>query len=63
MSDNREMVVLNGEQIDEIVRCKDCVYWQEDLELPDCSYCSMNDMVFDADDFCSRGERKDEVEE
>lgn len=24
MSDNREMIVLNGEQIDELVRCKDC---------------------------------------
>lgn len=46
-------IVVDGE----IVRCKDCKYWDDDLD----SYCTLNDCFnWDADDFCSRGERKDE---
>lgn len=54
----------------EIVFCKDCVYWAEQ------GYCSRFDlrnmcpiatdgamhMPMDADDFCSRGEKKDEID-
>lgn len=46
-----------------LVRCKDCAYWQDDWELsskdPHWHYCSMNDTNFSADEYCSRGERKD----
>ena len=51
----------------DIVRCKDCAFWQDDWLLcsadPDWHYCSMNDANFRAGEYCSRGERKDEVEE
>lgn len=51
--DNREMIVLDGEQIDELIRCKDCKHFQED-ECPWTGTININD-------FCSRGERKDEA--
>ena len=58
---------LMGERAEQLVRCKDCAYWQDDWELaskaPDCHYCSMNDTAFYSDEYCSRGERKDEVTE
>lgn len=45
-----------------IVRCKDCKYWIEDV--PHNAYCEIMKLHgFEPDDFCSRGERKDEVEE
>ena len=50
-----------------VVRCKDCAYWQAEWETsahdPNWHYCSQNDTAFSATDFCSRGERKDEVTE
>lgn len=50
----------------ELIRCRDCAFWQDDWSLcsaePDWHYCSMNDANFRADEYCSRGERK-EVEE
>lgn len=51
----------------EIVRCKDCIYWQDQkegvVEVPICKYdCRGNRMgvviVMGADDYCSHGERK-----
>ena len=43
----------------EIVRCKDCKFWKEDV--PHNAYCEiMKIHGFEPDDFCSRGERKDE---
>lgn len=51
----------------ELVRCKDCAYWQDDWEIsahdPNWHYCSQNDTAFSADEYCSRGDRKDEVTE
>lgn len=43
-----------------LIRCKDCKYWEE--ESKDRFYCerTMFWTTMDADDFCSRGERKDE---
>lgn len=55
MSDNREMIVLNGELIDELIRCKDCKHFQTDE-------CPWALPVINVNGFCSRGERK-EVEE
>ena len=49
----------------EVVRCKDCAYWldlDEDDLKEECCYCTMNDIYFKSEEFCSRGERKDEVD-
>ena len=43
----------------EIVRCKDCVYWQDNNEgypHKDCKW--REDETPDPDDYCSAGERK-----
>lgn len=43
---------------DEIVRCKDCKYWEYDVDN-DVGFCvRTEDCDWNADDFCSRGERK-----
>lgn len=59
MSDNREMIVLNGEQIDELVRCKDCKFYKQ---LDDtCPYLGEDGYYKELpgeDDYCSRGERE-----
>ena len=59
MSDNREMIVLNGEQIDELVRCKDCKYWDNHDGGERC----LNPIAYlswaKPSSFCSYGERKD----
>lgn len=47
----------------EIVRCKDCKWWHKDGV---CRMLSNNHypvVYMDDDDFCSRGRRKDELEE
>lgn len=41
----------------EIIRCKDCKYWEEDV--PHNAYCEFMKLHgFEPDDFCSRGEKK-----
>ena len=40
-----------------IVRCKDCEYWDNSNKYP---YCWFHDENTEADDFCSRGERRTE---
>lgn len=45
----------------EVVRCKDCKYYQDNnngYPHNECKWCK--DETPDADDFCSYGERKDE---
>lgn len=42
----------------EIVRCKDCKYWSGTPHNPRCTKHEILEMY--ADDFCSRGERKDD---
>lgn len=53
---------LDGEYVKEyvkVVRCKDCKYWRyNDCQNDSHGYCPISE-----NDFCSRGERKDEVEE
>lgn len=39
----------------EIVRCKDCKYWDVDNDVGFCT--RTEDCDWNADDFCSRGER------
>lgn len=43
----------------DIVHCKDCKYWEYDVDT-DVGFCvRTEDCDWSADDFCSRGERKD----
>lgn len=46
----------------EVVRCKDCVYWEQ--AKPDSGSCNRAfEITAYANDFCSYGERRDEVKE
>ena len=40
----------------EIIRCKDCKYWEVDNDVGFCV--RTEDCDWNADDFCSRGEKK-----
>ena len=61
-----EMITLNKEdaftivdiisKAQEIVRCKDCKYWEVDNDVGFCVRTEECDWT--ADDFCSRGEKK-----
>lgn len=42
----------------DIVRCKDCKYWEVDTDVGFCTRTEECD--WNTDDFCSRGEKKDE---
>ena len=43
----------------EIIHCRDCKYWKEDV--PHNAYCEFMKLHgFEPDDFCSRGEKKDD---
>ena len=55
------------EVIGELVRCKDCRYWQDQaegvVEVPVCEYDFRNGkigitQIMGAEDYCSHGERK-----
>ena len=47
-------VVVDGE----IVRCKDCKYWDYEVDN-DVGFCTRTeDCDWDADDFCSKGEKR-----
>ena len=62
MSDNREMIVLNGEQIDELVRCKDCKWAEFYIGLDGKRYCfcAEHDRYGNTEnDYCSYAERKE----
>ena len=46
-----------------VVRCKDCKYWQESQYYPQvmaCTYVIGATFTRQHDDYCSRGERKDD---
>ena len=46
----------------DIVRCKDCKYWDYEVDN-DVGFCTRTeDCDWNADDFCSRGERKKPTE-
>jgi hypothetical protein len=46
-----------------IVRCKDCKYWDYEVDN-DVGFCvRTEDCDWNADDFCSRGERRDDNED
>ena len=57
--DAEDLVCLNKEKLQELIRCKDCKYNFANIEKdPMCSYFLTEGMK--ADDFCSRAERKEE---
>lgn len=46
------------EDVVEVVRCKDCKYWDYEVDN-DVGFCARTeDCDWNADDFCSRGERR-----
>jgi len=49
-------------QIENVVHCKDCRYWQDAeygvVEMPFCRLHGLDSEIGEADDFCSRGEVK-----
>lgn len=49
----------------EVVRCKDCKYWEQSKIEPSfrvCTYVCGATFVREADDFCSRAEKREEEE-
>lgn len=60
--DGMRLVNVPSENVEEVVRCRDCKYYQTatafGYPIKDCKYYHFEDM--EADDYCSRGERKDE---
>ena len=38
---------------EELIRCKDCSYW-------DSGWCDYHEGTMEADDYCSRGERRED---
>lgn len=57
MSWLRSVRLLDDMPTVEIVRCKDCKYWEVDNDV---GFCTRTEDCWNADDFCSRGEKKDE---
>ena len=57
----RELSLINdAPTVDavEVVRCKDCEYWEcNDCKNDNHGYCPISE-----NDYCSRGERKDEID-
>jgi len=59
---SRKMDALSAVDAVEVVRCKDCIYWGQDIcnlfsEEPDCRY-SGNYVHTDSEAFCSYGEKE-----
>ena len=54
-----DLVCLNKEKLQEIIRCKDCKYWYQDFDGK-CIASTPYGTDTDEDDFCSRAERKEE---
>ncbi len=50
--------IFNSSDVVEVVRCKDCRYWNHETDL---TYCSKKAWLgTDAEDYCSFGERKEQ---
>lgn len=47
-----ELEEIESEDVVKVVRCRDCEHW-------DGTWCVINEAYFEADDFCSYGERKE----
>ena len=57
--DADDLVCLNKEKLQDLIRCKDCKYWYQDFEGK-CIVSTPYGTDTDEDDFCSRAERKEE---
>ena len=42
----------------EIIRCKDCIYYRQEIDMCDEPYSTAHNVVHE-DDYCSRAERKE----
>ena len=56
----RMIADIEGGRLVEVVRCKECKWWRGPIYGNRCSYHSgpNHTELYDADEFCSRGERK-----
>ena len=50
-----DLVCLNKEKLQEIIRCKDCKYYRKDRFV-----CDLTKYASTEDDFCSWAERREE---
>lgn len=57
--DCRGNTKINGEPIEEIVRCGACKHYKTEF-CAICNYCDVKNDCLKDDDFCSYGERKDD---
>lgn len=56
-----EVLQLLPDKMQELIRCKDCVYWQDNnAGYPHIGCKWRDDETPDPDDFCSAGERRSE---
>lgn len=63
MIDEKGIKYWACEEVGELIRCKDCKYWQDNNNgylHEDCKW--RFDETPDKDDYCSGGERKEETE-
>lgn len=55
--------VLKQEIVGELIRCRDCKWWDEKHPygtlVPDTYHCKANDRFYNAEHFCAYGERKE----
>ena len=59
--DAEDLVCLNKEKLQELIRCKDCIYYQENYMFR--MVCHETSMVRNSNDFCSRAKRKEDADE
>lgn len=72
MADDREMIVCNGEQIDELVRCRDCKHYKTPREAfggkvitlePNTKMCINKGFRVGSELwYCADGERKEDAD-
>ena len=53
-----DLVCLNKEKLQEIIRCKDCVHFKQSKVLG--NTCALMDNHVTKKDYCSKAERKEE---
>lgn len=62
----RAIMYESADDVVEVVRCKDCLYWKTETEPigiecepgEDAHYCAMDGMITRTADFCSYGDHK-----
>lgn len=56
--DAEDLVCLNKEKLQELIRCKDCVHFKKSKVLG--NTCALTDNHVTKKDYCSKAERKEE---